>query len=121
MVTGPTSGQDMFRTRRRSTSTHYLRAGAGFPGSPSDANSSAVDLVDFLARRFLRRRPAFSCLFLRFTVEAAVREAMAIPRGGPRFLALPATRCQRRSTVVDRQARLLSRADVLTIRMIREN
>jgi MoaA/NifB/PqqE/SkfB family radical SAM enzyme len=55
------------------------RRGAGLPGSPRPANSSEVDCVDLRACWFLRRRPAFSCLFLRLTRVAAVLEAMADP------------------------------------------
>src|SRR5690242_10349476 len=55
------------------------RLGAGLPGSPSAANSSLAGAVDLRASLFLRRRPAFSCLFLRFTLVAAVFDAMADP------------------------------------------
>ena len=47
------------------------------PGSPRPAKSSVFDAVDFFACLFLRRRPAFWCLFLRLTELAAVFEAMA--------------------------------------------
>ena len=46
------------------------------PGSPRPANSSTRLAVDFFASLFFRRRPAFSCLFLRLTVVDLVFEAM---------------------------------------------
>lgn len=63
--------------------------GAGVPGWPSLPNSSAAEAVDLRASLFLRRRPAFSCLFLRLTLVAFVFEAMA-----GQFLALLRLRCQ---------------------------
>jgi hypothetical protein len=55
---------------------NYFALGVGLPGSPSAANSSMRLAVDFRASLFFRRRPAFSCLFLRLTVVDLVFEAM---------------------------------------------